>query len=301
MPRTVTVGVDGSPESLAAADWAAREAELWSRPVRLVHAGSWQPFGATAGGDGTRAADPEAEAARRRWTQQVLRETAERLTTHRPGLRVSFEQVREVPAPALLEAASHGCPLVLGSRTVASADGYEDVWTVGPVALSVVARARGPVVLVRAGTSPEDERADGAVGPSWAGAWHRDVVLGLDPARAAAGAVAFAFGEAARRRARLKVVHAWRRPPGVDPEQDRVLDEEARQALREVLAPWRERHPAVRVTARTGFGAVAARLVDEAAETALLVVGRGGADGRIGGVTRTVLRHCAVPVAVVPR
>lgn len=43
MSRTVTVGLDGSPESLAAADWAAREALLRAAPLRLVHAGEQQP------------------------------------------------------------------------------------------------------------------------------------------------------------------------------------------------------------------------------------------------------------------
>ncbi|MFD5256340.1 universal stress protein [Streptomyces bobili] len=43
MSRTVTVGVDGSPESLAAADWAAREAVLHGAELRVVHAGEQQP------------------------------------------------------------------------------------------------------------------------------------------------------------------------------------------------------------------------------------------------------------------
>jgi nucleotide-binding universal stress UspA family protein len=295
MPRTVTVGVDGSPESLTAADWAAREAELWGRPVRLVHAGPWQPY--SPAGEG---ADGGAEAARRRWAQRVLRETAERLAAGHPDLRVTFEQVREAPASALLDAASRGCPLVLGSRAAGSRDGGEDVWLVGPVALAVVAQASGPVVLARSAAAPEGAPSAGAFGPSWDGGSSPGVVLGLDPLRPAAAAVAFAFGEAARRHARLEVVHAWRRPPGADPARDGELDQEAGRAVRRVLDPWRGRHPSVRVTVRTGFGAAAGRLVDAAAEASLLVVGRGAARGGIGGVTRTVLRHCAVPVAVVP-
>lgn len=38
MKKAVAVGVDGSPESLAAADWAAREAVLRGLPLRIVHA-----------------------------------------------------------------------------------------------------------------------------------------------------------------------------------------------------------------------------------------------------------------------
>lgn len=42
MTRTITVGIDGSPESHAAAEWAAREAELRDLPVRLLHV--WEPL-----------------------------------------------------------------------------------------------------------------------------------------------------------------------------------------------------------------------------------------------------------------
>ena len=41
MARTITVGLDGSSESRAAAEWAAREATLRQVPVRLIHV--WQP------------------------------------------------------------------------------------------------------------------------------------------------------------------------------------------------------------------------------------------------------------------
>lgn len=43
IPRTVTVGLDGSDESLASADWAAREAGMREIPLRVVHAGEQQP------------------------------------------------------------------------------------------------------------------------------------------------------------------------------------------------------------------------------------------------------------------
>jgi nucleotide-binding universal stress UspA family protein len=41
MSRNVTVGLDGSSESRAAAEWAACEAKSRGLPVRLVHV--WEP------------------------------------------------------------------------------------------------------------------------------------------------------------------------------------------------------------------------------------------------------------------
>lgn len=38
MKHHITVGIDGSPESRAAARWAAGEAGLRQVPLRLVHA-----------------------------------------------------------------------------------------------------------------------------------------------------------------------------------------------------------------------------------------------------------------------
>lgn len=41
MLRTITVGLDGSQESRAAAEWAAREAELRGLPLKIAHV--WEP------------------------------------------------------------------------------------------------------------------------------------------------------------------------------------------------------------------------------------------------------------------
>src|SRR3954469_6232819 len=43
MLRYVAAGIDGSPESLAAAHWAAREAARRGTGLRLVHAWEWLP------------------------------------------------------------------------------------------------------------------------------------------------------------------------------------------------------------------------------------------------------------------
>jgi nucleotide-binding universal stress UspA family protein len=37
----IVVGVDGSPHSVGALDWAARDAVVRQRPLRIVHAFTW--------------------------------------------------------------------------------------------------------------------------------------------------------------------------------------------------------------------------------------------------------------------
>ena len=51
MTRTITVGLDGSGESRAAAEWAAREAHLLGLPLKLVHV--WEPRPSSTGPSGS--------------------------------------------------------------------------------------------------------------------------------------------------------------------------------------------------------------------------------------------------------
>ncbi|WP_443077582.1 universal stress protein [Streptomyces sp. NBC_01450] len=61
MPRHVAAGIDGSPEGLAAAHWAAREALRRGTALRLVHAWKWQPRPApTVPADHSRSTAPSA-------------------------------------------------------------------------------------------------------------------------------------------------------------------------------------------------------------------------------------------------
>lgn len=134
----VVVGVDGSPESLAAAEWAAREALRRELPLRLVHAWDGHPHHA----DG----EP-ATAVQRHLGRRSLRRAEERIRVACPGVRLYDEQVEGPATAALLNAAERADLLVLGSRGLSGFTGF----LVGSVALGVIARASRPVVLVRAG------------------------------------------------------------------------------------------------------------------------------------------------------
>ncbi|MFF3941054.1 universal stress protein [Streptomyces phaeofaciens] len=302
MPAII-VGLDGSPESLAAADWAAREAAQREVPLRLVHAGEplrplYAPFAGVPA--------PTAIDARREWAAYLLHEAESRLTRRHPGLRITTEQAEEQAVPTLLAAAADSAMLVLGSRGLGTVAGF----LVGSVALAVVARAERPVVLVRGGGHAEDEHVPDGTGTGSITTPYRDVVLGLDVEDPADTVIEFAFEAARRRATRLRVVHGWN--PAATYGYGAVLDaglnaelaEETRHALSDVLRPWKDKFPGVEVRAQAVIGGAGRHLVHASRDAALVVVGRkrrhAALGGRIGPVTHAVLQHAFAPVAVVP-
>ncbi|MET9895314.1 universal stress protein [Streptomyces sp. NPDC006465] len=301
---TITVGLDGSPESLAAADWAAREAVQREAPLRLLHAGasSGSPYPPFPG-----VPAPDAIEAERDWAAHLLREAKSRLRDRHPGLLITTEQSDEHAAPALLAGAEDTELLVLGSRGLGAVAGL----LVGSVALAVVARSERPVVLVRAGEHAADEHLPDATGAAAASSTpYRDVVLGLDLEEPGDAAVEFAFETAARRAAGLRVVHGWN-PAAVyghaaapDSELDAELAEETRLGLYDLLRPWRDKFPGVEVRAQAVIGSAGRHLVHASRDASLVVVGRkrrhAVVGGRVGPVAHAVLQHASAPVAVVP-
>ncbi|MEV7689429.1 universal stress protein [Streptomyces bungoensis] len=282
MPRNVTAGLDGSPQSLTAADWAAGEALLRDVPLRLVHAGP-----------------------RSRWTDDMLRDARKAIARRHPGLDIGADRVDGDPVPVLLSAAGEDGLLVLGSRGTGGAAGFP----AGSVALAVVAGSRSPVVLVRGGRRPEDESRLPGAGAGAAS--RRDVVLGLDSATPDPGVIAFAFDAASRRAARLRVVYGRRLSLPSDDnggdlgaELHAELTGDMHRAASAVLEPWREKFPGVEVTEQAVIGRAGSHLVEASHDASLLVVGRRPRRtplaAAIGPVTHTVLHHATAPVAVVP-
>ncbi|UUU26582.1 universal stress protein [Streptomyces sp. DSM 40750] len=299
MTRTITVGLDGSSESRAAAEWAAREARLLGLPLKLVHV--WEPV-----------PDPIAQApllgaeTHQHWTERIPREAAEGIRLRHPGLDVTTEQLSGHPSEVLAGAAKEAELLVLGSRGLSGIGGF----MVGSVGLSVLAHAERPVVLVRAGEQAADEHEMDPVGIPSAATPFRPVVLGLDIESPDAELIEFAFAAAVRRGTSLRVVHGWNPPPyyayglAVDLELHADLTRRETSALSEVLRPWREKHPDVEVTEESHYGTPGSHLVDASREASLVVVGRrirrSPFGAHIGPVTHTVLHHATTPVAVVP-
>ncbi|MEU0433928.1 universal stress protein [Streptomyces sp. NPDC006290] len=299
MPRTVTVGLDGSPESLAAAEWAAREARLRALPVRLVNV--WEP-----------APDPMAQApllgaeTHQHWSERIPREAAEGIRARHPGVDVSTEQLTGRPAEVLLKAADDAEILVLGTRGLSGVGGF----MVGSVGLAVAAHSGRPVVFVRAGEQAADEHLMDPTGIPSAVAPFHPVVLGLDTSGPDDALIGFAFEAALLRATALRVVHSWNEPPyiayGLPPDikmNARLAAEDA-AAMTDALRPWREKYPTVEIIEDSLSGKPANHLVDASREASLVVVGRrvrrAALGAHLGPVTHAVLHHSTAPVAVLP-
>jgi nucleotide-binding universal stress UspA family protein len=131
--EAIVVGVEGSPDSLRALDWAAEAARLRSAPLRIVHAYH------VAGGPGTAALLDER-------AQAMLDAAVDRATALAPGIDVTAEVARgESAAQALIGRTNGAALLVVGSRGLGGFPGL----LMGSVAEQCLRHASCPVVVVR--------------------------------------------------------------------------------------------------------------------------------------------------------
>ncbi|MFE2374536.1 universal stress protein [Streptomyces sp. NPDC059398] len=290
----VTLGYDGSPESEAAADWAAEKAVREDKALRVRYAWEWSPYSLVL-------MDAETE---QRWVENLARQEASRLAKRYRGLRVTGEHVAGPPAEALIAHCRDSEMVVLGSRALSSAHGF----LVGSVAQSMAARSDRPVALIRVPTAPSTETGP----PSAPLAGRREVAVGVDHSADIGGLLAVAFDEAAQRGLALHAVHCWR-PHGIAAVDSGLLsDARKSELIREeetrldgIIRPWAEKFPGVEVVGDVHLGRPAEYLVHVSHQAALIVVGRREnrhelAGPRMGHVTHAVMHHAQAPVVVVP-
>ncbi len=136
--RRIVVGIDGSPNSIDAMKWAARQAELTGATLEVVMTWEWPTtYGwAIPVPDGF---DPE-EDVRRALDGQV-----ELIRPSRAGLTVVARVVHGHPAPTLVEASSGADLLVVGCRGHGELIGV----LIGSVSEYCVTNAHCPVLVHR--------------------------------------------------------------------------------------------------------------------------------------------------------
>ncbi|MDK1346956.1 universal stress protein [Streptomyces sp. 378] len=285
MTHPVIAGVDGSASSLEAVEVAAREAQLRGAPLRIVHAFGHRPAGSPPWSPADHGLEP--------MTHGVLARAEELAHTAAPDVAVTRSVVAG-EATEVLEIESRSASLaVTGSRGLSGFSGL----LLGSTAVHLAAHGHCPLMVVRGRPDP--------AGP---------VVLAVDGSEAGAGAVEFAFTEAALRKAPLVAVHVWNtwsehayKGPG-DPLNAMVADadrlrEAEQQLLDEAVSAWQGKFPQVSVERRLVRSRVRQALIDAGRGAQLVVVGargRGGFTGLLlGSVSQALLHHAHCPVAVV--
>jgi nucleotide-binding universal stress UspA family protein len=138
----ITVGVDGSEQSLRALDWAIREAGLRGQPLTLltVHEVARNYW---TGGPERYPADAAAAEAMRRAAEEALQKAVSQAGEPGPA-SVTVRAVSGLPAQELVDASSGADLVVVGKR---GGGGFARL-VLGSVTHQVVSHAACPVVVV---------------------------------------------------------------------------------------------------------------------------------------------------------
>lgn len=137
-PQPIIVGVDGSPSSAAALDWAARQGSLTREPLLVIMTWEW-PRGVGWGPPIPADYDPVNDA------RTLLDETVRPVRAAHPDLEMRTAVTEGHPAATLVEASRSASLLVVGSR----GHGEFGEMLLGSVSLHCVTNAHCPVVVVR--------------------------------------------------------------------------------------------------------------------------------------------------------
>jgi nucleotide-binding universal stress UspA family protein len=283
--KPVVVGVDGSKESLLAAEWAAMEANRHGSPLRIVSAPAKVALMHAY------QVSPAASDVLRGASARALKTAFAQAEEVAPGLEITTDMLSGPPALAVAGSGSGAAMLVVGAR---GAGGFAAM-VLGSVSRYAATRATCPVIVVR--------QASMAV--------HQEVAVGIRDPQDTREALTFAFEEAAARHADLVVVHAWYWFPSglrVPAEAGDALEalfhperisDEVVSSLSAALGCWREKYPDVPVRHEVIHGHPARMLANYSVRADLVVIGRHCGSG-IGSIQHALLDHARGPVAVVP-
>lgn len=284
----VVVGVDGSPSSLAAVEWAARDAAIHGEPLTLVHV--LMPSVTVS------LPRVELPAGFREWQEAEGRtvlddaaKIAEKATPSDPP-KIERKMITGVAIPVLAELSRDARLVVVGRHGRGRLRRL-----LGSVSSGLAHHAHGPVVVV----DDEDPLLpDTAFAP---------VLVGVDGSPASEAATAVAFDAASRRGVDLVALLACLDWSGDEfPFDERsALESEGHQTLAERLAGWQEHYPDVTVHRVVVKDRAAAHLVEESKRAQLVVVGSHGFGGftglLLGSVSSAVLQSARTPVLIARR
>ncbi len=293
-PLGIVVGVDGSPSSAAAVEWAARDAEMRNVALRLVHVVAplvtpAEPF-----------VEPSSPASFSQYLENQAREVVEEArkvaveaTAHDRASHITSEVLFAPVIPALVDLSKRADLVVVGCR----GQGALSRSLLGSVSSGLVQHAHCPVGVIH-DAEPLKSRAPDA-----------PVVVGIDGSPTSELATEIAFDEASRRGVGLVALHAWSDMGPVDfasvnwaPIEWRNIEVREEEVLAERLSGWRERYPDVAVRKIVVCDLPAPRLLEQANTAQLVVIGshgRGGFPGMLlGSVSRAVVNSAQIPVIV---
>lgn len=276
-PGTVVVGIDGSPSSDRALDWAIDHAVRERRQLTLAH--GIDPAGVAwtdpMGGSHRAVVDAMADDGRR-----LLADARAYVEIRQPELGVNQTAWMADPRVTLLKLAERASLVVVGSR----GRGPVASLLLGSVGLAVVRHATCPVVVVRPGNP---------------GRVRNGVVVGVDGGPSSRATVEFAYRQASLRQLPLTILHGieevW--PPN-------ATDDDLRISVTEPLSGLVEKYPDVTTRLELVREDAASALVEHSRRMDLVVLGahHGGRLSTMltGSVALSVVEHAECPVAIVP-
>lgn len=276
-PGTVVVGIDGSPSSDRALDWAIDHAVRERRQLTLAH--GIDPAGVAwtdpMGGSHRAVVDAMADDGRR-----LLADARAYVEIRQPDLGVNQTAWMADPRVTLLKLAERASLVVVGSR----GRGPVASLLLGSVGLAVVRHATCPVVVVRPGNP---------------GRVRNGVVVGVDGGPSSRATVEFAYRQASLRQLPLTILHGieevW--PPN-------ATDDDLRISVTEPLSGLVEKYPDVTTRLELVREDAATVLVEQSRKMDLVVLGahHGGRLSTMltGSVALSVVEHAECPVAIVP-